>query len=360
MMKKLFRLMFLLLLIISILNLCACSTDILGSESVQPTTISSETFKNYIVTAEEVNVRDKPSTKDSTVLDTYPKNTLLKATTTSDKSWNKILLNDSSVGYVYSDFVYTISDEKYEEYKNYQITDKAKKFAVVSGDYANIRDLPNTNNSNIVAVYRKNDTIEILATTKNNWYVMKHDDNICYISSDVVDKVSKEEYDGYEKKPETRDSTDNCELIGSYTTNYSSSNTNRNYNVEKSAGVIDGMIICPKAMFNWDRDMGPCGQYEGYKESNEILNGKYVKGYGGGICQLSSTLCASVIKSDGDFEFIERHKHSIAQPYIPSDLDATVSYPDCNFIFRNDNSFSIMIKTSCVDYNLTVEIYKVK
>lgn len=359
-MKKFFRLFTLIFLaIISTIFISACNTDSTETIEVKETTIApTEDFSNYVVTAELVNVRKEPNT-ESEILDSYYKNTLISATETENTEWNKIKLSDSSVAYVFAEYVAPINNDNYELYQQYQLKDKEKKYAVISEEYGNLKSFPSLN-SDIVAVYRKNDTIEILGTTQNDWYMMEHNDIICYISPDIVTILSKYEYDGYNKKITKGEyNKDNCSLIGTYSTDYSFSAENREYNLEKAASKINNMVIETGAMFNWCRDMGPCGKDDGYLESNEIVNGEYVTGYGGGICQLSSTLCAALINSESDITFIDRSKHSIAQSYIPSDLDATVSYPDCNFIVRNDNPYRILITTSCSDDNtLTVNIYK--
>ena len=119
------------------------------------------------------------------------------------------------------------------------------------------------------------------------------------------------------------------------------------------------MAIIHGCTFNWCRDMGPCGKDEGYLSSTEIVNGEYVEGYGGGICQVSSTLCAAIIDSGSDIELIDRNHHAIPQSYIPEDLDATVSYPDCNFIFKNNNTYDILILTSHDGNELNVSVYKI-
>lgn len=363
-MKKFFRSIILVFLaILSVFIISACDTTSNANrinETMPNTTVNpDEIFTNYVVTAELVNVRKEPST-DSDILDSYYKNTLFSATTTENKEWNKVKLSDNSVAYVFAEYVSPISDDDYNIYQDYQLKDKEKKYAVISDDYGNIRALPTTN-SDIVAVYRKNDTIEILGTTQTGWFMMEHNDITCYISQDIVTTLSKYEYDGYNKEISKGEfNKDRCTLIGTYSTDYSFSSYNRAFNLEKAANEMNNMVIETGAMFNWCRDMGPCGKDEGYLESTEIVNNKYVTGYGGGICQLSSTLCAALIDSDCDFTFIDRKKHSISQAYIPSDLDATVSYPDCNFIFRNDNPYKIMITTSCSsDDTLTVNIYKV-
>ena len=366
-MKKFFQVILLLFIAISMFTLCSCTasgnneTNTTGSDvtTAESTTVVTESFSKYIVTAELANIRKEPNL-ESEILDSYYKNTLIEVATTENKEWNKVKLSDSDYAFIFADFVAPISDSDYETYLNYQIKDKEKKYGVITGEYDNIYAFPTTD-SDIVATYRKNDTIEILATTQTGWFVMDHNEITCYISPDNITLLSKNEYDGYMKEPSSiQYDKERCTLIGTYSTDYSSSGYNREFNLEKAASEMNGMLIQSNAMFNWCRDMGPCGKDEGYLESTEILNGEYVQGYGGGICQVSSTLCAAVIQTGSDIEFIDRNKHSISQSYIPRDLDATVSYPDCNFIFRNNNSFSIMIETICSDDNtLTVNIYKV-
>ena len=129
-----------------------------------------------------------------------------------------------------------------------------------------------------------------------------------------------------------------CTLIGSYSTYYYNPESNRSFNLEKAADFLNGMAIIHGCTFNWCRDMGPCGKDEGY---------------------LSSTLCAAIIDSGSDIELIDRNHHAIPQSYIPEDLDATVSYPDCNFIFKNNNTYDILILTSHDGNELNVSVYKI-
>lgn len=364
-MKHFFRIISLIFIaIICSFAICACNIFDNPSQAQSSANVaetednSNEKFDNYVVTAELVNVRKEPNTK-SEIICSYYKNTLIQASKTNNKDWDKIKLSDKSEAYIYSPYISPISDKEIEVYEDYQIVDNNVKYAVISGnDYANLRSMPTTE-SEVVAVYQKNDTLEVLGTTKNGWYVITHDDVTCYISSEVATELSKYEYDGYNKKVNKGTFDDkNYTLIGSYSTYYSSSSSNRSYNLEKAADNLNNMIIKSGAMFNWCRDMGACGKDDGYKESIEIVNSEYVTGYGGGICQVSSTLCAAVISCDKDFTFIDRNHHAIAQSYIPEDLDATVSYPDCNFIFRNDNPYSVFITTQHDGSTLTINIYK--
>lgn len=368
-MKRKFRTLFLIFIIANMLFLCSCNksnnTDITSTtqntdSSIQTTSISTDSFNKYVVTAEMVNIRKDPNL-ESEILDCYYKNTLIESTPTDDPQWNKVKLSENEFAFVYAEFVSPISDSDYETYLNYQIKNRDKQYGVINNMFVDIYALPTTD-SDIIATYRKNDTIEILSTTQNDWYIINHNDFICYIPLDCIKVLSSSEYYSYTKEPlYVGYDKDSCEIIGTYSTNYYYSKENSKFNIEKAANQINGLIIPYNRMFNWCRDIGPCGEAEGYLSSTEIVNGEYVEGYGGGICQVSSTLCAAVIQTGTNIEFIDRNKHSIAPTYIPQDLDATVSYPDCNFIFRNNNPFSIMIEAIYTnDYTLTINIYKVE
>lgn len=359
-MKKIFLVIMSLLICSNIL--CACSdTSSASSETSQQVTtknrVENENTSNFLVTAEEVNVREAPNT-DSKVLTSYYKNTIvpvIKTDNTNDEFY-KVKLDDD-YGYIYSEYITAVDNETSKEYEDYQLKNTEKLYAVLNVEYGNIRTLPSTE-SDIWAIYQKNDTLEIFGATQNDWYLLNENDNIVYVSPEIVTIISKEDYDGYNKSPEKKEFKKE-NLLGEYSTYYSPYEENRTYNLEKATDSLNNMIISPKATFNWCRDMGPCGKDEGYRESIEIVNNEYVTGYGGGICQVSSTLCAAVISTDSEIEFLDRSSHAIPQDYIPRDMDATVSYPSCNFVFRNNNPYSIGISTSHDGGTLTIRIYKI-
>lgn len=351
---------------------CSKSTSEVKKETKETdiTTVSEETttemgekveleiFETYVVTCSKVNVRAEPNTK-SQILDVYYKNTVVTASQIENENWCKVICDDEVV-YVSSDYLADITANEAKEYTSYQIKEKKEMYGMISESAANVRLLPSTNTGTIIGKINKGNVLEIIGITVNDWYVIEYNNDICYISKDVVTILTEEEYQSYITKIEKGIFEEtNSTLIGSYSTDYTPANTNRGYNVELASAQIDSFVIPPNAVFNWCRDMGPCGKDEGYKSSNEIVNGQYVTGYGGGICQISSTLCAAIIQSEGEFEFIERYKHSKAQPYIPRELDATVSYPNTNFVVKNCNDYPVIIKSYCNEGKITVEIYKI-
>ena len=362
-MKHFFRI--LVIAATCVVLLCSCNVNILDNpnftsttESVTQTDVENEKFESYVISGEYVNIRSEPNT-NSEILSIFYRNTIINAAKCVDKNWYKVSLDDSSYGYAYAEYVSTISDSDVEIYKEYQIVSKDDLYCVITGDLENIYSLPNES-SDIVAVYRKNDLVEIIGKTKNDWFMLWNNENVAYINSSKVHILSEEEYKSFQTTPArmTYDEA-TCTLIGSYSTYYYNPESNRSFNLEKAADFLNGMAIIHGCTFNWCRDMGPCGKDEGYLSSTEIVNGEYVEGYGGGICQVSSTLCAAIIDSGSDIELIDRNHHAIPQSYIPEDLDATVSYPDCNFIFKNNNTYDILILTSHDGYELNVSIYKI-
>lgn len=362
-MKKFFRV--LCVAITFVILLCSCNANILDNpnfssqaESVTKTDIETEKFDNYVVSGEYVNIRKEPNT-NSEILSIYYRNTIINAAKCVDVDWYKVSLDDSSYGYAYAEYVSTISDSDVEIYKEYQIVSKDDLYGIITDNLENIYFLPNEN-SNVVAVYRKNDLIELVGKTENDWFMLWNNGNIAYINSSRVHILSEDEYKNFQATP-TKIAYDEstCTLLGSYSTYYYNPESNRSFNLEKAADFMNGMAIVHGCTFNWCRDMGPCGKDDGYLGATEIVNGEYVEGYGGGICQVSSTLCAAIIDSGSDIELIDRNHHAIPQSYIPEELDATVSYPDCNFIFKNNNPYDILILTNHDGYELNVSIYKI-
>lgn len=372
-MKKFFQKSSILVTVVvcTLITTCGCSKseNIEESSTIEISTTNKETtkneettkivekYQNYIVTSNYIY--GYLDTKESKEKKKFYKNTVISATDTSDREWKKAKDNDNNIFYVRSNDIELFNADIFE-YQQYQVVNDDTKYIMVLVNSGNIRNLPNTN-SDVVGIAYQGDIFEVLGTTKNNWYVLDYNNQYCYISSEVSDEITLDQYVKYGKKIEKSNfDSYKTELIGEYTTNYAPVATNRGYNVEKASAEIDSLLIPSGMVFNWCRDMGPCGKDEGYKESIEISNGEYVTGYGGGICQVSSTFCAAVLSAtEGDFKFIARKSHSKAQKYIPHELDATVSYPTANLIISNNNDYDVILKSFCNAGNITVEIYKI-
>ena len=144
-------------------------------------------------------------------------------------------------------------------------------------------------------------------------------------------------------------------LLGRYTTYYSSSSSNRKYNIARAAGSINGKTVMPGEVFSYNKAIGNPSQANGYRLATGFAGGKHVDSYGGGVCQVSSTLYNAVLYANLDI--ISRSNHSLPVGYVPPSRDATVYYGAVDFKFKNTRNYPIKIVTYASGSALTIEIY---
>lgn len=140
------------------------------------------------------------------------------------------------------------------------------------------------------------------------------------------------------------------DVIGLYYTSMEGSPENRIHNIKKAVKKINGEKVKPGEFFSFNQEVGNSNLAEdGWKEANVIADGQLTQGYGGGICQVSSTLFNAVQEAQLPIE--ERHSHSKSVGYVPVGQDATVAYGLLDFRFSNPYDHSV--KTKAKTYNDT-------
>jgi hypothetical protein len=110
-------------------------------------------------------------------------------------------------------------------------------------------------------------------------------------------------------------------------------------------------------VFSVNDQAGPRTAENGWAEALGIEDGNFTPQYGGGICQVSSTMYNAVLKAEMTIR--ERVPHSIKSTYVKDGLDATISTGSPDFKFENpyDTALYMIIKTSVPDNRITVEIW---
>jgi hypothetical protein len=142
----------------------------------------------------------------------------------------------------------------------------------------------------------------------------------------------------------------------SFTTWYRKSGKNRSINIELAAEAINGYVIMPGATFSFNGTVGSTGKANGYKLATVYYNKKKTKGYGGGVCQVSTTLFNAAEMAG--MEIVERHIHPEAVPYVEAGRDATTSgRGKLDLKLKNISPDPMTIKASAEKGVLTVEIY---
>ncbi len=145
--------------------------------------------------------------------------------------------------------------------------------------------------------------------------------------------------------------------LGSYTT-YVSGSWGRIKNVEIAADSVNYWVLNPGESFGYNDAIGPTTAANGYHPAPSYVGGKTVDDYGGGVCQVSSTLYYATLLAN--LEIVTRYCHQYAPSYIPFGCDATVYDGPIDFVFRNNTDYPIRIVTSWYGYNLTVTIQGTK
>ncbi|HZK52997.1 MAG TPA: VanW family protein [Desulfosporosinus sp.] len=148
-------------------------------------------------------------------------------------------------------------------------------------------------------------------------------------------------------------------LLSSYTTTFNPSQIARTVNVKIAAKALDMAIIKPGAILSFNQIVGERTVKDGYKDAYIIVNGKFIPGLAGGICQVSSTLYNTGLLAN--LAVTQRSNHSLAITYVPLGQDATVAYPDLDLKFENDSEGYLLVRTKTTHNTLTIEFYgKVK
>lgn len=146
-------------------------------------------------------------------------------------------------------------------------------------------------------------------------------------------------------------------VIGTFSTAYNVDNADRASNVALAAKTINGVVVEAGKEFSYNDTLGPTTKKNGYKMAKIIIKGKESKGYGGGVCQVSSTLY-NAVKAAG-LEVVERHAHTKPVAYVAEGNDAATSYGSLDFRFENNSDGSVKIVSEAKDGTVTVSIVKV-
>lgn len=144
--------------------------------------------------------------------------------------------------------------------------------------------------------------------------------------------------------------------ISTFSTTIYSSDSERQHNIQLTCSSLNGTIVKNGETFSFCSTVGPATSNKGYQKADIFDNkGNKKKGYGGGNCQISSTLYNAVMAVP-NLEIIERHPHSNKVPYVKKDKDAAVAYGSYDFKFKNNTGNDIRIlagvDSSCVTTSL--------
>lgn len=295
--------------------------------------ITCSMAEDYIITGNQVNFRSEPKQSKENIIMKLSAGDTVELLEYS-LEWSKVSFG-GQVGFISTQYL------------------KKPSFGtagiVTTG--LNFRSEPNTE-STVYSTIPKYSIVKILEPYDNKWYQIEYKDKVGYSYSSYISPVH----------------FDDETLIGTFSTSFAtgSSQKGRVYNIKKGAGLINEWVIKPGENFSLLQAIGPINKASGYKQAPEFKKTKNgsetVTGYGGGVCQIATTLYQSVcnaISSGYKITVTELHHHSKDVSYIKSGDDATISWnAKQDLSFRNDTIFTLKIRTYVKDGIISCMIYK--
>lgn len=164
-------------------------------------------------------------------------------------------------------------------------------------------------------------------------------------------------FDFHELEPSVTRKSIEAELFKDVLSEYTSESGslyNRDINLKLSCQSVNGTILLPGEVFDYNSTLGERTPEAGYRLGNTYSGMETIQTYGGGICQTSSTLyyCAML----ADLEIVTRTNHSFLNTYVPFGMDATVNWGTLDFQFKNNSDYPIKIEAYSDAGDVTIRI----
>lgn len=134
------------------------------------------------------------------------------------------------------------------------------------------------------------------------------------------------------------------EIIGIGKSNFTGSPANRRHNIKNGAGSVNGVLIKPDEEFSLVKTLGKIDAASGYLPELVIKGNKTVPEYGGGLCQIGTTMFRAALDSGLPITMRQNHSYRVTY-YEPAGTDATIYDPKPDLKFINDTQNYILIQT---------------
>jgi vancomycin resistance protein YoaR len=132
------------------------------------------------------------------------------------------------------------------------------------------------------------------------------------------------------------------DVLGTYSTNFGTVVNGRTNNIKVGASKLDGVVVYPGETISVEQTIGPTTEENGYFLAGSYENGTTVETYGGGICQVSTTLYNAVIRAE--LEIVTRAAHSMIVSYVEPSMDAAIADGVKDLQFKNNKETPVYIE----------------
>ena len=132
------------------------------------------------------------------------------------------------------------------------------------------------------------------------------------------------------------------DVLGTYHTDFSSSTAERVINIKNAVDKIDGTVLYPGEEFSVYEAIAPLDAENGYELAGAYENGTTVQSYGGGVCQVSTTLYNAILYAE--LNVTQRSNHSMLVHYVDPSRDAAIAGTYKDLKFQNSTDAPIYIE----------------
>lgn len=153
----------------------------------------------------------------------------------------------------------------------------------------------------------------------------------------------------------TQDLASIHDILGTYTTDFSSSGASRSTNLAVGAAKINGHVLMPGEELSGYECLQPFTTANGYKTASAYENGQVVDSIGGGVCQLATTLYNTSLEAELDIT--QRQNHSMIVTYVKPSRDAAIAGTFKDIKIKNNYSTPIYVEGRTEGRKLTFTIY---
>ncbi len=145
------------------------------------------------------------------------------------------------------------------------------------------------------------------------------------------------------------------DVLGTYSTDFSSSSRSRAANLQVGSGKINGTVLMPGETLSGYACMQPFTTANGYATAAAYENGQVVDSVGGGVCQIATTLYNAALLAE--LEITERENHSMIVTYVPPSRDAAIAGTYKDIKITNPYDTPVYIEGGTSGKTLTFTIY---
>ena len=145
------------------------------------------------------------------------------------------------------------------------------------------------------------------------------------------------------------------DVLGTYTTDFSSSSSARAKNLEGGSAKLNGHVLMPGETLSGYECLQPFTRANGYEPAASYENGQVVDSIGGGVCQLSTTMYNMALEAE--LEITQRQNHSMIVTYVDPSRDAAIAGTYKDLKITNNYSTPIYIEAYTSGRKLTFTCY---